>query len=673
MRRTIMSILAVVLLASGSVALSGVAAGAGASSRATIAGSHPSWATPSARVADATGSDTMQFRVYLNLRDRAGLEAQARAVSDPSSATYRAYLSPAQVKTRYAPTDASVAAVKAWLASQGLKAGEVPANNQFVEARGSVSQVEHAFGVHLGVYAVRGRHLRSPAGDLSVPGSLASTISGVVGIDQAFNLMRPDHISNESSTGAATSAPSSGAKTFGVGPTVVPPADGFRNGRPCSAYYGEQVDTTDPAYGGGFGSPLPYAPCGYKPQQLRQAYGTQSLLDVGLDGSRATVAVIDAFASPTIFSDASTYARRNDPAHPLRRSQFRQVLFPTNPDLEGPDGCDAAGWYGEETLDIEAVHAMAPGAKIVYVGGSDCQDVSLDKALNKVISENLAQIVSNSYGDLGEDIAPDAVAAFQDIAVQAVLQGIGVYFSSGDSGDEVAALGFPSPDFSASSPWVTAVGGTTLGIGANGQKLLETGWETGKSSLVDNVWTPPAPGAYIYGSGGGTSRLFSQPWYQRGVVPDALAKKNQTKGNKGRVVPDISMLGDPSTGMLVGQTQTFPEGVSYDEYRIGGTSLSSPLFAGVIALADDVLGVHHGFINPTIYQKLAGTAAITDVKHVKGAVVRVDYINGVDATDGTKTSVRTFDFGGLAIKTKPGYDDVTGLGVPNGMQFLFRI
>ena len=484
MRRIMMSVLAVVALISGSLALSGAASGAGASSRATIVGSHPSWAAPSARVADANGDDTMQFRVYLNLRDRAGAEALAQAVSDPSSSAYRSYLSTGQVKARFAPTDAAVSSVRTWLAGQGLQPGAVPDNNLYVEATGSVRQVERAFGVDLAVYSVRGQQVRSPSSDVSVPASLAGTVSGVVGIDQAFNLMRPDHVGAE-----ATTAPSAGAQTFGI-PTTVPPSDGFRNGRPCSAFYGEKVDTTDPAFGGGYAYPMPYAPCGYKPQQLRQAYGTQSLLDTGLDGSRATVAVIDAFASPTIFSDASTYARRNDPAHPLRRSQFRQVLFPTNPDLEGPDGCDAAGWYGEETLDIEAVHAMAPGAHIVYVGGSDCQDVSLDKALNLVISKNLAQIVSNSYGDLGEDIAPDEVAAFQDIAIQGVLQGIGVYFSSGDSGDEVADLGFPSPDFSASSPWVTAVGGTSLGVGANGQKLLETGWETGKSSLVDNVWTP---------------------------------------------------------------------------------------------------------------------------------------------------------------------------------------
>ena len=126
---------------------------------------------------------------------------------------------------------------------------------------------------------------------------------------------------------------------------------------------------------------------------------------------------------------------------------------------------------------------MAPGAHIVYVGGADCLDVSLDKALNEVISEQLAQIVSNSYGDLGEDIPADEVAAFQDIAIQGVVQGIGVYFSSGDSGDEVINLGIPAADFSASSPWVTAVGGTSLGISNLGGKTFETGWETGKSTL----------------------------------------------------------------------------------------------------------------------------------------------------------------------------------------------
>jgi subtilase family serine protease len=676
MRTYAISTFTVLVMLAGTFALTTPAASAGAA-RATIPGSAPSWATPRRKVADANAGDLLKVRVYLRLRNHDQADTTARAVSDPKSKTFRQYLTPAQVKAQFAPTDASVASVEAWLASQGLGPDYVPANNAFVEAKGSVAQVEAAFGVHLGVYDYRGHHLRAPDGDLSIPGALAGTINGVIGVDQAQNLMTPDHIAADP-PGAATGA--SGATAVpgvsqpdGRNKGGIPQPGGFRNAPPCSAFWGQLQDTKDPAYPG-FPSPLSYAPCGYVPPQLRAAYGTQTLVDQGLTGASATVAIVDAFASPSIFKDAQKYSQLNDPQHVLQRSQFSQHNFPVDKSLAGPDECDAPGWFGEETLDVEAVHAMAPGAHIVYVGGSDCLDISLDKALNEVIADNLAQIVSNSYGDVGEDIPADEVAAFQDIAEEGVLQGIGVYFSSGDDGDEVANLGTPSPDFSASSPWVTAVGGTSTGIDQNGHRVVETAWETGKSTLNHKKYLPPSPGAFLYGSGGGTSRLFPQPFYQRGVVPDALATQNQsTPGAKGRVVPDISMDGDPNTGMLVGETQTFPEGVHYDQYRIGGTSLSSPLFAGFVALADDLLGIHHGFINPVMYAHIAGTPGIIDVVHQNNADVRVDYLNGIDATDGTTTSVRTFDFQGLAIHTTPGYDDTTGLGTPDGIQFLLRL
>ena len=141
---------------------------------------------------------------------------------------------------------------------------------------------------------------------------------------------------------------------------------------------------------------MPYAPCGYTPRQLRSAYGLTPVVNSGTDGTGATVAIIDAFASPTIFEDASEYARRHDPSHPLLASQFSQVIFKATRKLQGPNQCDASGWYGEETLDVEAVHAIAPGANIVYVGASDCLDVSLDKALNDVVANERAHIVSNS-------------------------------------------------------------------------------------------------------------------------------------------------------------------------------------------------------------------------------------------------------------------------------------
>jgi subtilase family serine protease len=220
---------------------------------------------------------------------------------------------------------------------------------------------------------------------------------------------------------------------------------------------------------------------------------------------------------------------------------------------------------------------------------------------------------------------------------------------------------------------VTAVGGSSLGVGSNGHTVLETGWETGKSILKpSNRWSPPAPGAFLYGSGGGTSVLYDEPAYQVGVVPTVLAHQNHSGGATGRVVPDISMDGDPNTGMLIGETQTFPDGVYYDQYRIGGTSLSCPLFAGLMALADHADNSAHGFINPSLYP-LAGTSAVTDIDHLSASDVRVDFLNGVDGVDGTITSTRTFDFRALRIKSAPGYDNVTGIGVPNGVNFLNSI
>src|SRR5262249_54449392 len=135
------------------------------------------------------------------------------------------------------------------------------------------------------------------------------------------------------------------------------------------------------------------------------------------------------------------------------------------------------GWSGEQTLDIEAVHGMAPGAKIVYVGApNDRQD--LDAAMNHVVDQGLAQIVTNSYGFSTELLPPGYVKPFEDTLIQAAAEGIGVYFSSGDSGDETSEVGYATPDWPASSPWVTAVGGTSLAIDVNNHRVLETGWGT---------------------------------------------------------------------------------------------------------------------------------------------------------------------------------------------------
>ena len=152
------------------------------------------------------------------------------------------------------------------------------------------------------------------------------------------------------------------------------------------------------------------------------------------------------------------------------------------------------------------------------------------------------------------------------------------------------------------------------------------------------------------------STLFAEPWYQ----------KDADLSLSGRGVPDVAALGDPQTGLLMGQTQTFPDGAYYDEYRIGGTSLSSPIYAGLMALAQDKANTEFGFANPLFY---ANAGAFTDILSVKTAVARRNFVNGIDASEGTSDRLRTFDdySGSPTQATGPGWDNVTGLGVPNGI------
>src|SRR5947199_8492358 len=161
----------------------------------------------------------------------------------------------------------------------------------------------------------------------------------------------------------------------------------------------------------------------------------------------------------------------------MNGSQFTQVWPPGIFNKPQNNSQNPQGWYGEETLDVEAVHGMAPAAKIVYVGASNnYQD--LDAAMNHVVDRHLAQIVTNSYGFNTELLPAGFVKPFEDTLIQAAIEGIGVYFSSGDNGDETSVQGFATTDWPASSPWVTAVGGTSLGLSSSKTRVLEPGWGT---------------------------------------------------------------------------------------------------------------------------------------------------------------------------------------------------
>ena len=279
------------------LAASAVAAPAGS---ATVSGSVPPWATAAALKAPADGAATVSFHVYLGWRHAGRVEAYAKAVSNPASAAYGRYLSAAQFRARFAPSVSAVAAVRAWLASQGFTITAVPANRLYVAARGTVAQAEAAFRVRLNEYTVRGLTLRAPASPVSVPASLAGVVSAVVGLDQG-GVAHP-------------------LSTREIGP---PPA-GFRIGQPSSLYWGQKTATDQPQ---AYGRYLPYATSGYTPAQFRGAYGVTNAIAHGNDGRGVTVAVIDAFAAPTIVYDVNRYSKDNG-VPTFKKGQFRQVWAP---------------------------------------------------------------------------------------------------------------------------------------------------------------------------------------------------------------------------------------------------------------------------------------------------------------------------------------------------------
>ncbi len=592
----------------------------------TLHGSAPPWATSGNFAGAADPNENLGFRVYLGWSGADAAEALAHAVSDPKSSQYGQYLTPAQFRNQFAPSQAQVAAVQSWLKSQGFSVIYTPTNNHYVAAEGTVAQAQAAFLTQFGMYNVAGKSVRSPSHDVAIPSSWASMVNGIIGLDESAVFVQTNHIKD------------------------APPSAGFRNAPPLSAFWAQFVSPY--AYPAGFRNvanprTAPWTVKGYTPAQIKGAYG----IPATYDGAGQTVAIIDAYASPTILEDVNQWSiNRGLPT--MSPSQLVQVVPPGVYKRPQNPRQDPQGWYGEETLDVEAVHGIAPAAKIVFVGApNNYQD--LDAAMNHVVDQHLAQIVTNSYGFPTEFLPRGFIKPFEDTLIQAAIEGIGVYFSSGDNGDETSSFGFATADWPASSPWVTAVGGTSLAVDAANNRVFETGWGTSNYNC-DTTTLACSRTGWFYGSGGGVSQLFPRPSYQ----------STYGLNYSGRAVPDVAALGDPQTGLLVGQTQAFPDGSYYDEYRIGGTSLSSPIFAGLMALADQKAGRAHGFANSLFY---ANPGAFYDVTSVKTAVARRNFVNGVDGGDGTVDRLRTFDdySGSPTQHTGPGWDNVTGLGTPS--------
>lgn len=627
-------------------------------------------------------SSRISFEVVLQLRDSAGAAALVKAVSTPGSARYRHYVTAAKWESMFSPTMAQVDRTRAWLKSEGFKLGQTSKDRITVSASGTAAQVEKAFGTGLEEYKVMGHSVRLATRNISLPTSLARSVTGVMGINQEF------------ASPYATSGGSGGATKSKPDQSPFPPApSAFVTAKPCGTYLGQKTTTVSPPFGDGYPTTVPDEVCGYIGKQLRSAYGLTS----SNTGAGQTVAIIDAYGSSTIASDATRFFRTEDPSEPFSSSQFAQAdALP----FDDESVCGASSWLVEQDLDVEAVHSMAPDANILYVGAQDCEN-GLFNAEQAVIDDDVAPVVTNSWGDTGGDLLDDISTrtAYDDLFELADSTGISVLFSSGDDGDNFEIFGVSTADYPASSPFVTAVGGTTLGIGRNGQQTSQYGWMIGRSFLCSSNVEGILPGctsstvgqwlpvSFDGGSGGFTSYNYVEPWYQVPVVPSSLALRNEPilGPTPTRVVPDISMDADPSSGLLMGLHETFPNGSDrYALTRYGGTSLASPLLAGVLADVNQASeasgGAAVGFVNPAIYHLDHISGAIDDILAPSSptAMYRVDLASTyAPGTPGTVSQFRQVSWEGTEVYCDetnncesrpmtqigaPGYDALTGLG-----------
>jgi subtilase family serine protease len=388
-RRGLMALVGVAGLSSTAI-VSGMVgaqtAGAATSSRIPLKGTLISAAARQHPMGAVAKSAQVTFELVLKLPDAAGAQSLVQSISSPGSASYRHYLTAAQWESRFSPTASEVNGARQWLVSEGFKVGATSKDRITISASGTAAQVESAFGTGLENYQLNGQTVRLATTEMSVPASMADSVVGALGVNQ--NIAMP--------ADASDSAASTVASLPSATPSQDPPAPAaFITAPPCGSYYGAKTETVTPAFGHGYPATVPDQVCGYKPAQLRSAYSVGS----ATTGKGVTVAIIDAYDSSTIASDATQYFNMNDPGDPFANANFSQLdMTPFDDETE----CAASGWLTEQAIDVEAVHSMAPDANILYVGAQDCTDTGLFNAEQDVIDNGLANVVTNSWGDMAE-------------------------------------------------------------------------------------------------------------------------------------------------------------------------------------------------------------------------------------------------------------------------------
>jgi kumamolisin len=508
-----------------------------------------------------------QLQLVLPLRANVtGLERLANAVTSIGSPAYGDYQPIAVLARRFGASANDRARVVNYLRRQGASHVRIDVTGLFADATMPAARAQRLFGGALARFhgaRVAGAGARSSGAH--VPAALAGAVTGVVGLD----------------THPVFSAPAATAANAAQFPRTPPQS----SGRDFVSGYGQRTGTAA-------GCSSAIGDHGFTPNQYLTAYDYAPLQTAGVTGQDERVALIeiDGFRS----SDLRTFAKCFDFRVPAVNAYGVGIKHPLAPG-------------GETTLDLELLDAAAPGLKEIDVYESAPRASEVLEALTAPLRNrsHVPEVISASLGTcepaLKMTVGRSGTRAAEGALALAAASGISVLSSSGDAGSS-ACVGDQGPldrlavSYPASSPYVTAVGGTNVALTAGNQLQLQTVWNDAPLDLS--------------AGGGGLSAIFKRPAYQKGF-----------NEHRDRALPDISLLGDVLPGYDIYCTaKECLKGSPGPWITVGGTSAASPLFAGGLALVDEVLRQHHrqnvGLVNSMLYEigrKFSTSGVISDV------------------------------------------------------------
>ena len=551
---------------------------------------------------------TLHFDVYLTSRSAAGLDAYTAAVTNRRSIHFGRYLAPGEFARRFGASPASIARVAGALRADGLSVSSSLVDGLGLKVSGRASVVEHTFSTSISRYRLADGSVGTAAvSGVRLPTSIASSVLSVIGLNNLVhpttNIIRPSsHIKwpTVHHTGRSFSSHPSGIA-----------------GAPSSC--ASATEATQQGYGG------------ITDDQVAQSYGADGLYGAGDFGAGQTIAVYE--LEPFALSDVAGF----DECY-FASDNTSNI---TTINVDGGPGVGAGS--GESALDIENVSAMAPQAKIDVYQAPNSSSGALD-AYGQIVSNDTANVVTTSWGLCETEMSefePGSLAVEHMLFEQAAAQGQTVFASAGDDGSDDCANHSSSPvapnlsvDDPASQPYVVSVGGTTA---------ITLG-----QSPTEQVWNDGATGG---AGGGGTSRLWAMPSWQKNV-PSVLATASSkicgTGTTQCRVTPDVSAFADEYTGITIE--------IDGGWYTIGGTSSSAPMWAGLLAEINESStcqssAVTHngvGFASPLLYEVGANPTLAAESFN--------------DVTTGNN-DIFSNDHGAYAATT--GYDAASGFGTPN--------